>query len=234
MGTKTQSNQQNQYNPQSMGTYNSLQGGLGSTLNSYMTNPFGNPFFQTQQQLGTRQAGNLNQSNMSNLMGNINASGMMGGAGSPAALEMIQNQMRGNTANTANLGFLQPVQNAQGMQQFAIGQANAYRPLQTGQSQTQQTSGLGTWLPQVAGMALGGLTGGLGGGLMSMLRGPMGAAGAGSQFGPTGMSGAMNSAIGGIPNLDAMSQMPSLMGGMNPYLPPGGSGYGSGDYGGGY
>lgn len=231
MGTKTTNTQQSQFNPQSMGTYNSLQGGLGNVLNSYMSNPFGNPFFQTQQQLGTHQAGNLNQSNMSNLMGNINASGMMGGAGSPAALEMMQNQMRGNTANTANLGFLQPMQNAQGMQQFAMGQANAYRPLQTGQTSTQQTSGLGTWLPQVAGMGLGALGAAFGGGSNG---GPMGMAGAGSQYGPTGMSGAMNSAIGNMPNVNAMMPMPSLMGfggGMNPYLP---SGSGDGMYGGGY
>lgn len=149
-----------------MQAYQGLQGPLAQMLTGYMQNPFGNPFFQTQQQMGTRQAQNLGQTATSGLLKNMTSSGMFGGASSPAGLEMLQNQARANTGLQANLGFLQPVQNALGMQQFAGGLANSYRPLQTGQQTTQSTSGLGTWLPQVAGMGLSALMGmpGLGGG----------------------------------------------------------------------
>src|SRR6266436_5470962 len=77
-----------------------------------------------------------------------------GGASSPAALEMQQNQGRANTNLQANLGFLNPVHNALGLQQGAMQLAAGYRPLQTGGTQVQSTGGLGTWLPQVAGAAL--------------------------------------------------------------------------------
>jgi hypothetical protein len=143
--------------------------------------------------LGTSQAHNMGQTAMSGLQQNQNASGMGGGATNPAALEMQQNQARANTGLQAGLGFLAPVQNAQQMQQYAGGLASQYRPLQTGQNQTQSTGGLGTWLPQVAGMALGGLTGG---GLGSLFGGLSPMMNTGSQFGASGMSGAMNNLIG--------------------------------------
>src|SRR6266404_6380977 len=63
-------------------------GGLGNVTANYINNPFSNPFFSTQQQLGTSQAGQLGGMQMSNLLRNQTASGMAGGASSPAALEM--------------------------------------------------------------------------------------------------------------------------------------------------
>jgi len=77
---------------------------------------------------------------------------------------MMQNQGRANTGLQAQLGFLNPVQNALGMQQWATNAAESYKPLQTGGTSTESTGGLGTWLPQVLGAGLGAVTGGLGGG----------------------------------------------------------------------
>jgi hypothetical protein len=229
MGTTSKTNQQNQYDPGSLSTYQGLQGGLGSMLNSYMNNPFGNPFFQTQQQLGTSQAHNMGQTAMSGLQQNQNASGMGGGATNPAALEMQQNQARANTGLQAGLGFLAPVQNAQQMQQYAGGLASQYRPLQTGQNQTQSTGGLGTWLPQVAGMALGGLTGGPGAGLFG--QGLTGAAGMGPQYGASGMSNANNNLLSGNLGSGFAGTTPGSLlgspGGGAPPAAPGGSGPGS-------
>jgi len=51
------------------------------------------------------------------------------------------------------------------MRQSAIGMAGQYRPLQTGQTQTQQVSGLGSWLPQVVGAGLGAAGAFFGGGM---------------------------------------------------------------------
>jgi len=189
MGTTKSTTQTAQYDPTSKGVYEGLQGGLGSMLGGYMNNPFGNPFFQTQQQMGTRQAQNLGGMQMGNIARNLTASGFGGGgATSPFAMEMLQNQARANTGLQSQLGFLNPVQNALGMQQWAGGLAQGYRPLQIGQTQQERTGGLGSWLPQVAGMALGaGLAPFTGG--MSLI-GPMMAQGAHmGQGSPSGWSG---------------------------------------------
>lgn len=169
MGTTTKTDQQNQFAPSGMNAYNQTQPTFGQTANQYMSQPFSNPFFQTQQQMGTNQAHQLGGSAMGGLTNNMTATGMLGGGQSPAGMEMLQNQARANTGLQSQLGFLNPVQNAMQQQNFYSNLAANYRPLQTGQNQTQSTGGLGTWLPQVAGMGLGALTGGLfgGGGLGS-------------------------------------------------------------------
>ena len=197
MGTTTKTDQSSKFDPGAMQTYQGLQGGLGDMLKGYINSPFSNPFFQTQQQMGTRQAQNLGGMQMGNVARNLTASGLGGGGSmSPFAMEMMQNQGRANTGMQANLGFLNPVQNALGMQQFAGGLASQYRPLQTGQQQTQSTGGLGTWLPQVAGMGLGLLGAGFGGGASSMF----GPGGSNGQFAPMShmlpMAGAGQGAFG--------------------------------------
>src|SRR6266436_10135711 len=97
MSTKTQQTSVNSYDPTSMSTYQGMQGGLGSAIGGYMNNPFSNPFFQTQQQMGNQQANLLGGTAMSNISRNMLLSGM-GGNNNPAALEMMNNQMRANTS----------------------------------------------------------------------------------------------------------------------------------------
>lgn len=170
MSTKTQQVSTNSYDPNSMNAFTSMTNALGPAVSGYINNPFGNPFFQQQQQMGTQQANFAGQTAMSNIARNTSMSGI--GSNSPAALEMMNNQMRANSNTRANLGFMNPVNNALLMQQNAMGTAANYKPLQTGQTNVQTTSGLGTWLPQVAGAAIGAATGGMGGGgLMSMFGG---------------------------------------------------------------
>lgn len=148
------------YNQAGMGAYNSMMPGFSSTVNSYMNNPFSNPFFQTQQQMGYNQANMQGQSAMSNISRNNSMSGLS--SNSPAALEMMNNQSRANSSNRSNLGFLAPMQNAQTIQQQSMQMAGNFKPLQTGQTQTQ--GGLGSWLPSLLGGGLSMLTGGLMGG----------------------------------------------------------------------
>lgn len=219
MGTTHKTSQSNQYDPTSMGVFKGLQPGLQSTLQGYMTNPFGNPFFQTQQQMGTRQAQNLGQTGMSNITRNLTASGFGGGSSSPFAMEMMQNQARANSGLQAQLGFLSPVQNALGMQQFATGLASQYRPLQTGQQTTEKTSGLGTWLPQVAGLGMSFLPGGQFGGMFGGGGGAFSGAGA-HPFMPSG--GGLGGWAGSGPGLADLGGY-STGGGMF-----GGQGYGFG------
>lgn len=163
------------FNQAGMNAYNSTQPGFASNVNSYMNSPFSNPFFQQQQQMGTNQANMMGQSSMSSLMGNMRTQGMQ--QNSPAALQMIQQQGMQNSANRANLGFQNPMQNAFTAQQNAMGMAGQYKPLQTGQTQSQ--GGLGSWLPQLLGgglsMLTGGLLGGGGGGAAGAMSGTMSA-----------------------------------------------------------
>lgn len=214
-----------------MQAYNQMIPGFSQTAMGYMQNPFSNPFFQTQQQLGTRQAQQLGGTQMSSLLHNMLAGGMAGGASSPAGLEMLQNQARANTGLQANLGFLSPVQNALQQQQYYSGLASGFRPLQTGQTQTEKTGGLGSWLPQVAGMALGAAGGLFGGGAgggggtpgaasynMSDPSFYAGAFNSPTSFMPTGAGSASGGFWGGVPgNFGA----PSMGGGMGGYMLPG-------------
>jgi hypothetical protein len=224
-GTQNQSNQssqsgnttqsggfsnQNQYAPGALDNYQQATQGWMKPALGYAQNPFGNPFFQQQQQMGTRQAMNQGQTGMNNLMSNFTSSGAGGGIQSPFMQEMMANQGRANSGLQAQLGFMNPMNQAQGMQQSAMGQLAGYNPLQTGQSgtnfanqgfntsqsgssqgnfnqsgsmngnQTQSTGGLGTWLPQMLSMGMGLATGGMGGGALAALHGLGGSAAQGN------------------------------------------------------
>jgi hypothetical protein len=226
MGTTETSQQTNAYNPSSMSTFNNLMSSLGNVLPGFMNNPFGTQQFKLGQQLGTNQANNLNQTATSGLTQNMTGSGMAGGASNPAATEMLQNQARAGTGTTANLGFIQPTQQALGTQQAALGTAAGFKPLQTGGTNVQSTQGLGTWLPQLLG-GLGGagmsaLTGGLFGG--GPTGGVPGMPGGGYQAGDTSVgSGALGNAGAGTPG-----GMPFGMAGMPTPPSLGGTNYGSG------
>src|SRR2546425_856448 len=87
MGTTQKTAQSGTFDPQSMESFHTLLSGLTPMLGGYMANPFGNPFFQQQQQMGTRQAANLGQTGMSNITRNLTASGLGGApAGAMAGL----------------------------------------------------------------------------------------------------------------------------------------------------
>jgi hypothetical protein len=212
MGTTQKTSTQNTYDPGSMQAFQGLTPQFASTVGGYMSNPFGNPFFQTQQQMGNRQAQNMGQTAMSGLQNNMIGSGMAGGASNPAATEMMQNQARANTGLQSQLGFLAPVMNALQMQQGAMNAAGSYRPLQTGGNQTQSTGGLGTWLPQLAGAGLGlagmamgmpGMGGGLFGSHSPQMQGFSGGDIGGSL--PTGGGGMLGNLGGGA---SPFSQLP--------------------------
>lgn len=218
MSTTKTDTTQGTFAPAGMAAYNQLIPGFASTAQGYMQNPFSNPFFQTQQQLGTRQAQNLGGTNISNLLRNFQTGGTGGGTGTlaPFQQEMLQNQSRANTGLQAQLGFLNPVMNALGQQNFYSQLASQFRPLQTGGKSTESTGGLGTWLPQVAGMALGAATGGLGGGLGSFF------GGGGSSVPTGGTSDMMNTAMSAFNNANPNTGIGSLP------LPSGGYLFGGG------
>lgn len=152
MGTTTKTQQTNAYDPTSMKAFQSGTPAWEGQAQQFTQNPYSGPQFQFERQMGTQNAQLQNQTNQNQLLQNAVAGGMSGGASNPALLEMMANQMRGGTQNTAQQGFYAPMQLAGQRQMQSMGMLQGYRPLQTGQTQTQSTGGLGTWLPQVAGM----------------------------------------------------------------------------------
>jgi hypothetical protein len=175
MGTKNTSTTQNQYNPQGMANYNAFQGLTGGILSNWATNPYGNAQFS---QNLSQNMGMANQSNMnaiSNSMSQFNMTGM-NNAPSGARTQLMSSLGRFGSANNAN-AFYQAVNTANNRQTGAVGQMSSFQPLQTGGTTTQQTSGLGTWLPQLLGAAGGAALGVATGGLSTLAGGMANSAG---------------------------------------------------------
>lgn len=95
--------------------------------------------------------------NIRNMTANALATGM--NPNSAAFNAQLQRAGR-TTSGLQSNAFMNAFQNTQSQQNFAAQVAAAYRPLQTGgkSSSTETTSGTGTWLPQLAGAAIGGAT----------------------------------------------------------------------------
>jgi hypothetical protein len=187
VGTKKTSTTTNAYDPASMNRYQSWAGGMLPQLQGLFNNPTGSPFFNFNLQQGQRTASGLSGRNNFNALQNFNRSGIGGGSlGSGARMQMFGDLGR----QASNLGY-QGWAGAMGQAQSdrwnaaQLGAGMFANPLQTGQNNVQQTSGLGTWLPQLAGAALGGLSGL--GGLGSLFGG--GGAGGGGGFTNAGAPG---------------------------------------------
>jgi hypothetical protein len=158
-----------QFNPGSESIYNALTGAGSKVLQGYMNDPFGNAFYKLgagQSQQGATQLGNQN---MQSLLQSMKTSGIGGNAGNAFQSAMTSNIGRSNQALRSQAN-MQNIFQALNRQMGATGMGMSFSPQITGSSGTsnQQTStgGLGTWLPQLMGSALGAASGfgGFGGG----------------------------------------------------------------------
>jgi hypothetical protein len=161
MPTTTQTNATNQYNPNSMNSYNMFQPQVASQLMQMVQNPLGSSYFQNQ--LAQQQAGanQVNQRSMANSLQNARTGGgILSNSGGYTNALINRNQIQGSMtqSNAFNTAMNSALQN----RSLAAMSMQAYQPLQTGQNTTQSTGGLGTWLPQVAGAAMNMLMPGLG------------------------------------------------------------------------
>lgn len=153
MSTVNKTSNAGVFNQQSMGQYNQLQSGIGSNLQDFMNNPLQSSFFNTQLQMAQRA--NMNQQSSRNQMVNQNAT--VGGftGNTPAFLQsQMANNARTASANNSN-SFNSLLLGANQLRFGATQSAMGYKPLQTGSNTTQSQGGLGSWLPQLAGAALG-------------------------------------------------------------------------------
>lgn len=193
-----------QFNPIAQGIYNNLIGSGSNVLSGYINNPFGNSAYTlgaAQSQQGAMQAGNnnmqaLNQSALTNGLTGQSGAGFMA---AQKAQTGRANQAMSSQANVQN------ILSALSRQMSAAGTGMSFSPQLTGQSgnfiQQSNSSGTGTWLPQVASMAM---SGGLGA-YSAYLNG-------------------QNQGSSQAPNLSATSPYASLTSGMTGF--PGFSGYG--------
>lgn len=156
-----------QFDPGSLSTYQNLTKGGGNVLSGYINNPFGNPMYNLGLANSMRGAQAAGQNNMNALNQNQKVSGMSGNAGqgwlgAQRAMMGRSNQAMSSQANMSNI--MQAFQRQMG----ATGMGMSFSPLMTGQSstgsQTQSTSGTGTWLPQLLGAGMGAAMMGMSGG----------------------------------------------------------------------
>lgn len=185
MSTKTQttsdtSNKLN-FDPGSKSIYDMLTKSGSGVLNDYISNPFGNDTYKLG--LGQSQKGAASQGNnlMQSMLQNMKVSGLSGKSGNAFQLAQMGKIGRG-TASMSSQANIQNIMQALQRQLTATGMGMSFNPLLTGEKghsdETQQTSGLGTWLPQLLGAglsgAMGAMTGGMSTGLSGIMKGVSG------------------------------------------------------------
>ena len=228
MGTKKTSTTTNNYDPQSMNRYQGWANSMMPQLQNLFSNPFSSPFFNLNMQQTTKGASALAGRNMSNALLNFGRTGVGSGLSTGGMRNSLLNQLQRQGSGMQYAGFMGAVNQAQSDRWNAasLGSNLFSNPLQTGQKNVQQTSGLGTWLPQLAGaaLAIGGapFTGGASLGALGsgFFKGANSGPDTGQYIpGGTGsISPFMTSGVGG--NFSNPGFVPGGTGGINPWTMP--------------
>lgn len=173
----SQGGYQNIFDPQSMTRYQSAQGQALSGLQGFAGSPFSNPYFQMAQGMLSNRIGQQGQTQTQQLLNNARNMGF--GSNSPYLQSLLAQQGRSQAGQQAQ-GFGGLLQSMFPIQMQALGMLQGgFNPLQTGGTQqqsyigkgtqsgqqTQQTSGLGTWLSPLIQGGLGLASRLMGGGL---------------------------------------------------------------------
>ena len=212
MGTKKTTTQTNQYDPSSMAFFQSLQPTLQKNFAADLQlDPTQSPVFNMALNYAMKNAHSVAGRNFSNMATNFLQGG--GGANLNAFnLSQLNNANR-FASKLQSDAYTTNYINFDTMRRQMQMQATGIRPLQTGSTQVQQTSGLGTWLPQVAGMAVGAALTPFTGG--------------------TSLLGSLAAKGGGLAGNSILSRNNDYGGGYNPWTGGYGGG-GGGGYNGGY
>ncbi len=162
MSTTKTTTSTNQYAPGAMANYSSWMSQLQPMLSGMMSNPFGSPSFNMNLQQQTKAANALSQRNMQNGMQSFGGQGLGTTGG---AFQSLLSKMGRYGSNVQMQGYQNAFNQAQTNQWNAatLGSNVFGNPLVTGNTQTQKTSGLGTWLPQLLSGGISALMGGLSG-----------------------------------------------------------------------
>ncbi len=144
-----------------MNAFNAFTNSGSSAIQSEINDPYSNMAFNTQLQMGNQAVQQQNNQGNQALLQRLQGSGI--NPSSPLYQSQLGMMQRSGMARQSGM-YNNLLLNATQLRQQAIQQALGYKPLQTGMTNVQSQSGLGTWLPQVAGMAMGAATMGMGGG----------------------------------------------------------------------
>ena len=148
MGTKNTTTTTDVFNPTALSTYNALQGPGAGALGASMSNPQGNQNSTLLSNTGQAASRGLAASGAQAVSGNAAALHAPTATASNNAAEGRSAAAIG--AQTGNSLFL----GAEQRSQSAIGASMQYRPLQTGGTNTQSTSGAGTYAAPIIGAGL--------------------------------------------------------------------------------
>jgi len=159
MSTTRKDTTTNQYNAGSMAQYNAFQPQIGAGLTDYAQDPMKATYFNQQlQNMNRYNAGVSNTANQQ-LMMNQRSTGNMANPNAFMASQLARNQRASNARGAQ--GFNQLLMNANQVRMGALNQMQGYKPLQIGQTSTQSTGGLGTWLSPLISAGVGIATGGM-------------------------------------------------------------------------
>jgi spore coat protein U-like protein len=154
MSTKKETKTVNQYNSGSMNAFNALTPAVQQNwLNDMQLDFTKSKTFNLALQQGVGAAAAGGQRMVQNLGQNLLAGGFAGANLGGVQLAQLAKIGRATSANQSNV-FLQNALHYDQMRRQTAAIAGNYKPLQTGQTTTEKTSGLGTWLPQVIGGGL--------------------------------------------------------------------------------
>jgi hypothetical protein len=162
MSKKTTTTTTNQYDPTAKSAYDAQVAAGSNALLGEINNPTGNMFFQQQQQMQNLNNANMFGSAQQALNQRLQQQGIS--PNSPLYQQQLGQLQRQQMAAQSQ-GYNQLLLNAGNLRQSAISSAMSFNPLQTGSTQVQKTGGVGSWLPQIAGAAVGGVMGLATGGL---------------------------------------------------------------------
>lgn len=155
MGTKLKTSSTNQYNQPSLNDYQSLASQSGAQLGSQISSPYNNSVINGQRAVASPLLAASRASTGSTTNNQQGALGTSGGTSYnnfSAASDLRQNASTSAKLNTNLLIGAATNRNT------ALGAAMSFRPLQTGGTQTQSTTGAGTWVAPVVGAVGAGLS----------------------------------------------------------------------------
>jgi hypothetical protein len=147
MSTKKKTQTTSAFDATGKSAYDNLQSSVTSGLQTNMNNPYSAMAFNSQLAQGNQSVFGATQANNQNTVKSLTDRGIS--ANSPLFAQQVKQSTQAGR-NAQNGVFNNLLLTAGQVQTGGAAAASQYQPLQTGNTSVNGTSGLGTWLPQVA------------------------------------------------------------------------------------
>lgn len=206
MPTKTTSTNTAQFDPGSMSTFQNFNRMGSNVLQQNIADPMKQINFNQRIAQSNSNLFNLNQRNNSNVAQRAS----MFGNGMPGFAQNQLNQNNRWLSGQQNQNFNQNLFYADQLRQNSANSMLNYKPLQTGSTNVQQQSGLGTWLGPLVSAGVGAATMGMTGGMSGATSGAFGLGKQGGQMADNSWNAYQGS----------VGQNNNMISGMNTYQQP--------------